>query len=151
MIGPLQDSLQRIDNAEAEESLRNTVAGRLGTALESVTRFAGFNWRTNISLVGGFAAKEVIVSTLGTAYSLGDVDPEAAEPLSQRLANDPNFSKAGAIALILFVMLYAPCFVTVVTMARESSWKWAIFSVIGSTALAYGMAVAAFQIASRIL
>ncbi|KAB1443532.1 ferrous iron transport protein B [Pseudodesulfovibrio senegalensis] len=151
IIGPLQDSLQRIDNAEAEESLRNTVAGRLGTALESVTRFAGFNWRTNISLVGGFAAKEVIVSTLGTAYSLGDVDPEAAEPLSQRLANDPNFSKAGAIALILFVMLYAPCFVTVVTMARESSWKWAIFSVIGSTALAYGMAVAAFQIASRIL
>ena len=141
----LNESLTAIDNAEAEEALKHTYAGRIGTGLESVTSLAGFNWRINIALTGGFAAKEVIVSTLGTGYSLGDVDPENAEPLSTRLAADSAFTKAGALALIIFVMLYAPCFVTVVTMARESSWRWALFSVIGSTALAYGLAVAVFQ------
>ena len=55
-----------------------TLAGRIGVALESISQYAGFDWRTNIALVGGFAAKEVIVSTLGTAYSLGAVDVEAA-------------------------------------------------------------------------
>ncbi|WP_243546687.1 ferrous iron transport protein B [Pseudodesulfovibrio tunisiensis] len=150
-IAPLEDKLSEITNREAEDALRNTFAGRIGTALEPVSELAGFNWRTNIALTGGFAAKEIIVSTLGTAYSLGDVDPEDAQPLSRRIAADPGFSKAGAIALIIFVMLYAPCFVTVVTMARESSWKWAMFSVFGSTGLAFGLAVAAFQITKNIL
>ncbi len=150
-IAALEDSLTEIDNTEAEHALKNTIAGRIGTSLESITKLAGFNWRTNISLVGGFAAKEVIVSTLGTAYSLGDVDPEEAEPLSARLASDPAFSKAGGIAMIIFVMLYAPCFVTVVTMARESSWKWATFSVVGSTGLAFVMAGLAYQLARMFL
>ena len=48
-------------------------------------------------------------------------------------------------------MLYAPCFVTVVTMARESSWKWAAFSVVGSTALAFVMAVIAYNTANAFL
>lgn len=145
-LAALEEQLVEIDNAEAEQTLKDTYAGRIGIALESVTSWAGFNWRTNISLVGGFAAKEVIVSTLGTAYSLGDVNPEEAEPLSARLAKDPAFSKAGGMAMIIFVMLYAPCFVTVVTMARESSWSWALFSVIGSTGLAFVMATAVYQV-----
>ncbi len=107
-IAAQEERLAEIDNAESEHALKHTFAGRIGTGLESVTGLAGLNWRTNISLVGGFAAKEVIVSTLGTAYSLGDVDPEEAEPLSARLASDPAFSKAGGIAMIIFVMLYAP-------------------------------------------
>jgi ferrous iron transport protein B len=67
----LRERLQRIDAAEAEAGLKNSIAGRIGGALEGVSRWAGFDWRTNIALVGGFAAKEVVVSTLGTAYSLG--------------------------------------------------------------------------------
>ena len=134
-----EQTLAQINNTEAEEAIRNTFAGRIGTALEPASELAGFNWRVNIALTGGFAAKEVIVSTLGTAYSLGEVDVEESQPLSDRLVADPMFTSASAIALIIFTMLYAPCFVTVVTMARESSWKWAAFSVVGSTGLAYVM------------
>lgn len=141
-----EEMITSIDNAEAEEAIRNTVAGKLGTALEPVSELAGFNWRTNIALTGGFAAKEVIVSTLGTAYSMGEVDAEETDPLSQRLVDDPEFTVASAVALILFTMLYAPCFVTVVTMARESSWKWAASSVIGSTGLAFFMAVLGYNV-----
>ncbi|WP_320170481.1 ferrous iron transport protein B [Maridesulfovibrio sp.] len=147
----LETKLEDIANEESEEAVRYTLAGRIGTFLEPVTELAGFNWRVNIALTGGFAAKEVIVSTLGTAYSLGEVDAEEAAPLSERLVADPLFTPAAAVALILFTMLYAPCFVTVVTMARESSWSWAMFSVVGSTALAFGVAVAGYNIAKAVL
>nr|WP_321514089.1 ferrous iron transport protein B [uncultured Pseudodesulfovibrio sp.] len=146
-----EETIVQINNTEAEEAVRNTFAGRIGTALEPISELAGFNWRVNIALTGGFAAKEVIVSALGTAYSLGEVDAEEAQPLSDRLVADPLFTKASALALIIFTMLYAPCFVTVVTMARESSWKWAAFSVVGSTTLAFGMAVVVYQIAKSFL
>lgn len=141
-----EEQILEIDNTEAEEAVRNTFAGKIGTAMEPVSELAGFNWRTNIALTGGFAAKEVIVSTLGTAYSMGEVDVEETESLAKRLVSDPEFTTASAVALIIFTMLYAPCFVTVVTMARESSWKWAATSVIGSTGLAFVMAVLGFNI-----
>ena len=146
-----EELVAQIDNLEAEEAVRNTIAGRIGTALEPASQLAGLNWRVNIALTGGFAAKEVIVSTLGTAYSLGEIDVEESQPLSQRLVADPGFTTASAVALIVFTMLYAPCFVTVVTMARESSWKWAAFSVVGSTALAFVMAVIAYNTANAFL
>ncbi|MHC1702091.1 MAG: ferrous iron transport protein B [Humidesulfovibrio sp.] len=143
----LTETLTRLGAERSEEALRASAAGRAGVALESVSSLAGFNWRVNIALVGGLAAKEVIVSTLGTAYSLGEVDAEEAEPLSKLLATDPTFPKAAALALIIFVILYAPCSVTIVTMARESSWKWATFAMTFNTGLAFVAAVAVFQAA----
>jgi ferrous iron transport protein B len=135
--------------AEAEAALRHSIAGRMGTALEGVTRWAGFDWRTNIALVGGFAAKEVVISTLGTAYSLGEIDPEAATSLSDRLIRAPGWRPLTAISLILFVMFYAPCFVSVVCIAREAgSWRWGAFSIIFNTLFAFGVAVLVYQAGS---
>jgi ferrous iron transport protein B len=124
------------------------VAGRIGTFFEPISQWAGFDWRTNIALVGGFAAKEIIVSTFGTAYSLGELDPEESTSLSSRLAADPSWNKYTALALIVFVLLYAPCFVTVVTMAKESSWRWALFATTFNTALGFVFAVLIFQVGS---
>jgi ferrous iron transport protein B len=141
----LEADLTRVGAERAEAALRNSFAGRAGVALESLTAPAGFNWRVNIALLGGFAAKEVIVSTLGTAYSLGEIDAEEATPLSEMLAKDESFSRAAALALIAFVILYAPCSVTIVAMAKEAGWKWALFSMTFNTALAYVVAVLLFQ------
>jgi ferrous iron transport protein B len=143
----LRETLEGIDRQEAEARLRNSVAGRLGITLEQVSRWAGFDWRTNIALVGGFAAKEVIVSTLGTAYSLGEVDPEEIGSLPETLATSPGWSPVVALSLIVFVMFYAPCFVTVVCIARESgSWKWGAFSMIFNTIMAFALAVLVYQV-----
>ena len=143
----LQDDLALIDAKEAESGLRYSVAGRIGTALENLSQFAGFDWRTNIALVGGFAAKEVVVSTLGTAYSLGEVDLEETGSLSEKLATAPGWRPLTAISLIAFTMFYAPCFVSVVCIAREAgSWKWGAFSMIFNTVLAFSLAVAVYQI-----
>lgn len=98
----LKKRLAQINIAEAESALRNSTAGRVGTMLEKWTRFAGFNWQTNIALIGGFAAKEVIVSTLGTAYSLGDVDPEETRSLSRKLAESPNWGPLASLSLLNF-------------------------------------------------
>ncbi|MFP4072141.1 MAG: ferrous iron transport protein B [Desulfovibrionales bacterium] len=142
----LQERMLSIDRAQAQAEIRYSLAGRVGTVLEPVTSLAGFDWRTNIALVGGVAAKEVIVSTLGTAYALGEVDPEETGGLSSKLASDPQWSALAAVSLILFVLIYSPCFVTVVAMAKESSWRWAAFSTTFNTALAFGLAVAVYQI-----
>ncbi len=142
----LAEKLTQIDSQEAQESLRRSYAGRVGVALERITSLAGFDWRDNIALVGGFAAKEVVVSTLGTAYSLGEVDPEESQGLAHALAQSPDWSPLKAMALIVFTMFYAPCFVTVVCIVRETgSWKWGLFSMVFNTLLAYFLAVGIYQ------
>jgi ferrous iron transport protein B len=140
------EKIIQINNEANEAALRNSIAGRFGTSLEPLTELAGFDWRTNIALIGGFAAKEVIVSTLGTAYSMGEVDTEESESLGQRLKNDRNWNRVVAVAALVFIMFYAPCFVTVVCIAKESSWKWAAFSMFFNTLFAFGMAVAIYQL-----
>ncbi len=145
----LKVHLEAVDLKEAEANLKNSIAGRIGTALEGLTRFCGFDWRTNIALVGGFAAKEVVVSTLGTAYSLGEIDPEENVSLSETLANSPNWNPSVALALIVFTIFYAPCFVTIVCIVREAgSWKWGAFSMVFNTLLAFLLATVVFQIGS---
>lgn len=145
----LKEKLEKVDFNEAAASLRHSLAGRIGTALEHITRFAGFDWRTNIALVGGFAAKEVIVSTLGTAYSLGEVDTEETKSLSDSLADSPNWSPLIALSLIIFTIFYSPCFVAVVSIARESgSLKWGAFAMVFNTMLALILATLVFQVGS---
>jgi ferrous iron transport protein B len=145
------DQLAALDNEQAQASLRHSLAGHAGIALESITKFAGFDWRTNIALVGGIAAKEVIVSTLGTAYSLGSFDAGQPESLGERLAGDSAWSQLRAACLIIFVLLYSPCFVTLVVMAREASWTWAAFSMVFNTVFAFAAAAAVYQIGSRLM
>lgn len=143
------ERMMAVDGREAEAALKHSIAGRMGTALESISQWAGFDWRTNIALVGGFAAKEVIVATLGTAYSLGEVDPEENGSLPDTLAAAPLWSPLVALSLMVFVMFYAPCFVAVVCIAREAgSWKWGLFSMVFNTVLAFSLAVVVYQIGS---
>lgn len=142
----MKTELLAVKSRRAADALRHSLAGRIGTGIESVSRWAGFDWRTNIALLGGFAAKEVIVSTLGTAYALGNVNAETADPLAVRLAAEPGWRALTAWSLIIFVMFYAPCFVTVICISRESSWKWGLFSMVFNTSLAFSLAVVIYQV-----
>ena len=148
----LEDQLGEVKNDLSEEELSYSVAGRLGKAVEPFTRPAGFDWRTDIALLAGVAAKESIVATLGTAYALGEQDPEDAAPLAERLKADSNWSPASALALMLFVLMYSPCFVALVVIKQEAgSWGWLAFSILFNTALAYGVAVIAYQVGKSVL
>jgi ferrous iron transport protein B len=141
--GKLSAERSSIENARKTAELKNTIGGRIGVALEYVFSPMNFDWRTNIALIGGFAAKEVVVATLGTAYSLGDVDPEESDSLSEKLRKEPGWTALTAFSLIIFVMLYAPCFVTLVVMKKETGgWRWPLFAMVYTTVLAYSAAMA---------
>lgn len=147
----LAEKLAEVDALEKHEGLSNSYAGRIGRALVPLSQFAGFNWRDNIALIGGFAAKEVVVSTLNTSYAMSPTYEEGDEEgeLSQKLAGMEGWSPLKAFALIIFVMIYAPCFVTVAVIYKETgSWRWALFSTAYSTAFAYVLAVGIYQIGS---
>jgi ferrous iron transport protein B len=132
--------------SRAEAALRHSAAGRIGSSIDGISSLAGFDWRINISLIGGFAAKEVIVSTLGTAYSLGADNPEESQPLSKHLASSKGFSPLVALSLIIFIIFYSPCFAAIVCIVRESgSLKWGAFSIVFNTLLAFILAASVYQ------
>lgn len=144
---PIEEELGNVRNELKEEQLAYSVAGRLGKAVEPATRPMGFDWRTDIALLAGVAAKEAVVATMGTAYAMGEQDAEDPAPLAERLKADNAWSKATALSLMLFVLLYSPCFVALVVIRQEAgSWGWVAFSILFNTALAYGVATAAYQI-----
>jgi len=140
-------SFPAVDSEDHGDVLRQSYAGRLGVALEGITAPAGFDWRTNIALIGGIAAKEVVISTLGTAYSLGDVDEHNTATLADRIRADKHWTRANAVAFLLFTLLYSPCFVTLAVIRKESgAWRWMFFSLFFNLAFAYAVAVAAYQL-----
>ncbi len=143
---PEDAGLRMSPNERAAAGLAHSFAGRVGQAMAPVSELAGFDWQTNIALMGGFAAKEVVVGTLGTSYSMGEIEAKEASPLSERLAKDPDWDAVRAFAMMVFVMIYAPCLATMSAIRRESgSWKWALFSTGFNTAVAFVLAVVVFQ------
>jgi ferrous iron transport protein B len=135
-----------LDAELARKKLQYSLAGRLGTLLEPITKWAGFDWKINISLIGGFAAKEVIISTLGTAYSLSQVEAEESVSLADKIVRDPRWDTKRAISVILFILLYAPCLVTIIAIAKETdTWRWALFSMTFNTIFAFVLATVVYQ------
>lgn len=141
-----RERLREVDFEQAQAALRHSIAGRMGTSIARVTQVLGFDWRTNVALVSGFAAKEIIISTMGTAYSLGHSKRGEEIPLSERLAKDPGWNPLKAFSLIVFIMLYAPCFATITCIIKESgAWKWGLFAMCFNTAAAFIASLLVYQ------
>ena len=135
----------KLEKEKSTELLAQSYAGSLGHAIEPVIKPLGFDWKIGVGLFSAFAAKEVMVSTLATIYSVEASDEEMA-PLQEVLAADPSFSPLIALSLMVFCLIYSPCLATVAVIKREmNSWKWAGFSVVYSMTLAWIMAFLVYQ------
>jgi len=78
---------------------------------------------------------------------MGDSHPDTIRNLASVLAEDPRWSPVRAAAIMVFVMLYAPCFSTLAVIRRESGrWRWALFSTVFSTTLAFVLATMVYQV-----
>lgn len=129
----------------AENAIAHTYAGQMGRAIEPVLRPLGFDWKIGIGLVAGFAAKEVVVATFGTVYALEEADEES-EDLRAALRQDPQFNPLVAYTLMVFVLIYVPCMAVVAVMKRETnSWKWPLFVIFYTTALAWLVSFIVYQ------
>jgi ferrous iron transport protein B len=140
------DDLRRgYENSMAAERLEHSFAGNLGKLIEPIIKPLGFDWRLGIALISGFAAKETVVSTMGTVYGVGETD-EGSESLRERLAIDPAYSKLKAYAFLAFILLYVPCMAAMAVFLRETnSWRELIFQISYTTALAWIISFAIFQ------
>lgn len=121
-----------VSDAGVPESVRleNSYLGKIGRFIEPVIEPLGMDWQMGISLLAGISAKEVIVSTMSVI-----MDP--AE----------SFTPLTALSFIAFVLLYFPCIAVFSAIGRESgSWKWAVFTAVYTTAVAWLVSFAVFHI-----
>jgi ferrous iron transport protein B len=144
-------SADELKNKIASHRLEHSFIGITGRAIEPAIRPLGYDWKIGIAIVSSFAAREVFVGTLATIYSVGS---EEDETIKNRMAGEVNpilggplFNFASGISLLLFYAFAMQCMSTLAIVKRETnSWKWPIFQLIGMTALAYVVALIAFQL-----
>ena len=135
-----------LENKLAEDVLAQSYLGRVGKLTEPIFAPLGFDWKMNVALQTGLAAKEVVVSTLGVLYSIGgDVD-ETSQSLADNIRKHIPF--ASAVAFIVVVMTYLPCLAATTVFAKEAgSWKYAVYLFIFTSIVAYVLAFFAYRIA----
>lgn len=143
------------ENLTSAHSLSNTVAGRLGHAIEPAIKPLGYDWRIGIGIISSFAAREVVVSTLSIIHGIGDGEDELLYDSLRQSTDDrgnPVYTPATCLSLLVFFVLAMQCLPTSIVARRETgSWKWPALQFAYMTALAYGAAWITFQIASQFL
>ena len=127
----------KLDKEQASEKIEQSYAASFGKAINPVLEPLGFDWKMGVSLVAGLAAKEVVVSTLGTIYAVGG-DTDHPQALTDYLQNDPHFTPLIALTLMLFILIYPPCIAALAVIRRETgSWKWMLFMFFYENAFAW--------------
>ena len=146
---------------DRQQQQEHSYLGRMGKAVEPVFKPCGFDWKLDVGLISGVGAKEIVASTLGVIYSddegydedsldkLDEAQKSAKySALRQQMERD-GITPIAAFSFLLFVLLYFPCLATIAAIKNESgSWKWALFAAAFTTAVAWLVSTAFFQIAS---
>lgn len=148
-----------VDNEIAEACLTESYLGRFGKFCQPIFDPCGFDWRITIGVLASFPAREGIVATLGTIFSLGGEEDEESDDLKTAMMNtkweegtaragQPVFTIPVILGIMVFFALCAQCLAEIVVIARESTWKWAIIAWVQMTALAWLGAMLCYQIGS---
>ena len=126
----------------------NSYLGYIGKAIEPMLEPLGFDWQMGVGILSGVAAKELVVSSMGVMYSIGeDVESGSGETKLQAALLD-SITPAAALAFMVFVLLYFPCIATFgAIMAETGGWKWPLFSAVYTILVAWLMAFAVYRIA----
>ncbi|NOX33637.1 MAG: ferrous iron transport protein B [Deltaproteobacteria bacterium] len=133
--------LKSIETKKEQERVSNSYIGKIGKVLEPVFKPVGIGWQASVALVTGFVAKEVVVSTMGVLYGVGSGGGDALEKALKK----SGMTALSALSMMVFVLLYVPCFATVSTIYRETSAKWAGFNLLYTTMVAWGMSFLVYR------
>ena len=145
------------DSLTPQEQQEQSLIGRMGQTIEPVFAPQGFNWKLDVSLLAGVGAKEIVASTVGVLYagddSYGD-DSSYAENsekyarLHRQMVSE-GITPLSAYCYLLFILLYFPCIATIAAIKGETgSWRWAAFAAVYTTAIAWIVSAAVYQIGS---
>jgi len=140
-----QEERSQLENTLSLKLLEESYLGKIGHASEPFFAPLGMDWRMSVALETGLAAKEVVVSTLGVLYALGDdVDEQSNGLIAQIKANIPF---ASAIAFIVFVMIYLPCLAASMVFAKEAGgWKYLVYLFFMTTISAWVLSFIAYRV-----
>ncbi|WP_263833940.1 ferrous iron transport protein B [Sulfurospirillum oryzae] len=140
----IEDAIKALENEKREKLMEHTYLGMIGKTIEPAFAPLGFDWKMSVATFSGLAAKEVIVSTLGVLYSLGDKVSE--DDSSLRAIITANISFASAMAFIVFVMVYLPCLAATSVFAKEAEEpKYTVYLVIFTFATAWVLSFITYQ------
>ena len=134
---PKLEKPENMSNTEFQKhKLENSYLGMVGKISQPIFEPLGFNWQLTVALETGLVAKEVVVATLGVLYSLGDEVDENSESLIKQLRKNIPFETA--VAFIIFVMIYLPCFAASIVFIKETGKKiYFVYLFIFTTISAY--------------
>lgn len=134
-----------LQNELSARLLEESYLGKIGHASEPFFAPLGFDWRMAVALESGLAAKEVVVSTLGVLYALGDEVDEGNEGLIAKIK--ANIPFAAAIAFVVFVMVYLPCLAASMVFAKEAGgWKYLVYLFFMTTVTAWILSFIAYHV-----
>jgi ferrous iron transport protein B len=134
-----------LQNEFRKISLENSYLGKTGYVLEPFFKPLGFDWKMSIAIGTGLAAKEVVVSTMGVLYALGEDVTEEDQGLMAKIKAEIPF--ASAISFIVFVMIYLPCLAASMVFVREAgSWKYLWYLFVFTTGTAWIMSFIVYRI-----
>ncbi len=152
-----------------EWQAEHSYIGRIGHAIEPAIRPLGFDWKIGVSLLSGVAAKEIVVSTMSvlnqpvsgaaagvSAAAEPEADTEADGALIRSLqaqrytsgprAGQPVYTPLVAYGMMIFILLYFPCIAAIAAIRKEAGWRWALFTVVYTTGLAWVVSGLVYQI-----
>jgi len=145
-----KELINGIQQEQGNDQLTNSYLGRLGKVIQPVVQPLGFDWKMSISLLAGLPAKEIVVSTMGVLYQSGENTTNLQKKIQSEVhesgmrKGEKVFTGPAALAFLVFILIYFPCIGVVATIKNESgSWKWAVFTVLYTTSLAW---IAAFVV-----
>jgi len=153
-LDSLRAELAAVNRRIAGAQMRQSYLGRLGHLIQPAVRPLGWDWRIGCGVIASFPAREVVISTLGVIYNLGDEQEAKSVPLRQKLksatwegTDRPVYNVPVALSIMVFFALCAQCAATLAVIRRESnSWVWPVFAFTYMTGLAYLAALATYQI-----
>ncbi len=129
-----QMKIERLEKEKEQERAAQSYIGRIGKLVEPMLKPVGIDWRSGVALIAGFVAKEVVVSTMGVLYGVGNKDDPDA--LKNALVSS-GMTGLSALSMMVFVLLYIPCIATITAIWKETSIKWAGFTLFYTTAVAW--------------
>lgn len=127
----VNDSQLSTTQVENFQQVENSYLGELGHFIEPIIKPLGFDWRIGVSIISGFAAKEIVVGSMAVLYQ-GNISD--------------YLTPTNAYSLMIFILLYFPCVAAISAIAKESNWKWAFLAVFYTTSLAWILAFLSNQI-----
>ena len=140
---------EQLEQLRMRLAQEHSLLGRAGKRIEPVFAPLGFDWKTSVSVLASFAAREVVVATMSVLYDAGDDTPSLIQRVrtAKRADGSPAFGVSNSISLLVFFVLAMQCLPTqAVTWKETNSWKWAAFQLVYMSLLAYGAAFVAKQL-----